>query len=160
MSIGFYAIGNKSIFHCLMPALSRFFRMPAWPMRSLVLGLLISSCQTSNGPAGWEGQYCLRWAEEEENGERVAEFLNTCDGLHEQIELFRDGHTLHMKGAEGRRGLDEAGLYKAHAQGHLEDCGDSIVVQYSLHRQGQQIILEKSWSHEGVAYLSRRSYEQ
>jgi hypothetical protein len=110
--------------------------------------------------SGWEGTYCLRWAETETNGRQSSSFMNTCDGPHEQIELLREGPVLRMQGAEEGRPLTEAGPWKAHAEGLLENCGDSVTVRYTLHRQGQQVLVEKSWSHEGTAYVDRRTYER
>ncbi len=119
---------------------------------------MATGCQSTPEASGWEGRYCLRWSEELHNGQTVSEYLNTCDGAHEQIELYREGHRLRMSGAEGRRPLQERDAWAADAEGLLDACGDSVVVAYRLRRQGEQILLEKAWSHEGEQMLIRRSY--
>ena len=133
------------------------------PLRHVAASLLFLSlawsCQPIE-PVSWAGTYCYRWAESETDGVRTSEFLNGCDGSHEWLDVVEQNGSLAMRGAEGARPLKLTDPMTASAEGLLAGCEEPVVIRYTLHRQGQQVIVESAWEHEGQVHWRRRGYRQ
>jgi hypothetical protein len=140
----------------MKPALSRLLAFRYALLAPVVL-FLVCGCEKPQ-PAVWDGTYCYRWKEQYSAEEKTVEFLNTCSGDHEQMEVETREGLVYLRGPEGARALSLSGSHEAVlAVDHLDCNGMPYRIEYTAYLSGRNIILDTRWN-DGTEHHRRTSY--
>ena len=139
---------------------SLFSLYVGWPqglIASLVVFIAFSGCQKPQ-PVGWEGRYCYRWKEEFSGDEKDVEYLNTCSGEHEELEVSSSSAGITVNGPEGARTYTLVSSSEGQVEASHVDCnGNPYVIKYHIFKVGRNVLFETEWN-EGEDHLRRTSY--